>query len=142
MDFKNAKIFAIFFLLRNKERKKFYIIFNSAHFWILKSSCSRIFWYLTQFIHEIFSVYRCEVCEKSIRKLSLSSDWLYWEIRWLTLLREALVFKYQLLFKTVLHDDALSKYFPKNLIWVTNCMTILFELKKKFKITMKMEKNE
>ena len=35
-----------------------------------------------------------------------------------------------------------AKYFFKNLIWVTNCMNILFEFNKNFKITMKMANNQ
>ena len=45
----------------------------------------------------------------------------------ITLIRVALGFKIQLLFKTILHHDAFSKFFFLNMQRDANSMTILFE---------------
>ena len=42
-----------------------------------------------------------------------------------TLIWGTLDFKIQLLFKTILHHDAIGSILKTNQLWVTNCMTII-----------------
>ena len=49
-----------------------------------------------------------------------------WRKNLLTLIGYALGFLVHLLLKTILHHDALAKYFLKNQVLVANCITNLF----------------